>query len=367
MDEVGRALAPAPSRVLVKEVNWLGDLVMSLSALRAVRATFPDARLTVLIKQDLSEFFDGIGWVDQVLTYRTASGLGRLRRNWEVVRAIRKGSFDLAILFPNSFEAALWIALARVPQRAGYATDARGAMLTQCTKPTLTALSGHQSGYWLSMVRETVGAQASADASGRPFAPSCHHLRRVREWLGSQNLDAGRPLIAIAPAAAYGPAKEWPSERYAELIDRLTSEHAATCVIVGAASERVKCKQVAASTRSGALVAAGQLSLGDQIALLGLSNGFAGNDSGAMHLAAAIGIPTVGIFGSTNPVRTGPIGARATHILHAPPCNPCMARTCRFGHYDCLHAIAADEVVAALARLGAFAPRATTENRYETE
>ncbi|MGH7879016.1 MAG: glycosyltransferase family 9 protein, partial [Candidatus Binataceae bacterium] len=125
-----RALKSVPQRILAKEVNWLGDLVMSLPALRAIRDAFPGARLAVLIKEDLAGFFDGVGWIDEVITYRAASGLRTLRRNCEVIRAIRARRFDLAILFPNSFESALWVALARIPNRAGYVTDWRRTLLT---------------------------------------------------------------------------------------------------------------------------------------------------------------------------------------------------------------------------------------------
>ncbi|MGH7842181.1 MAG: lipopolysaccharide heptosyltransferase II [Candidatus Binataceae bacterium] len=347
-----RALKSVPQRILAKEVNWLGDLVMSLPALRAIRDAFPGARLAVLIKEDLAGFFDGVGWIDEVITYRAASGLRTLRRNCEVIRAIRARRFDLAILFPNSFESALWVALARIPNRAGYVTDWRRTLLTHRATPAPDALTGHQSGYWLAMVRDTLGVRVCAERAGDQLEPSRDHLERVRGWLASRRVPPAGPLIAIAPAAAFGPAKEWPSERYAELIDRLKAEHDARCVIIGAESERSKCERVAAT--AGAIVAAGALGLGEQIALLSLCNGFAGNDSGAMHLAAAVGIPTVGIFGSTNPARTGPLGPHARFILHPPPCNPCLARTCRFGHYDCLRAVSVSEVAAMLEQLGAF-------------
>jgi len=349
-----RALNTVPQRILVKEVNWLGDLVMSLPALRAVRAAFPAAHLAVLIKENLAGFFDGLEWVDETITYRAASGLRTLRRSWDVVRAIRARRFDLAILFPNSFESALWVTLAGIPDRAGYAIYGRRTLLTHRATPGPDALGGHQAAYWLGLVRDTVGAQVCIETTGHRLEPSRDNLERARAWLETQRGQHSGPLVALAPIAAYGPAKEWPSERYVELIERLKEAHGAQCVIVGAAAERAKCEQLAAASAAGAIVAAGALALGEQIAILSLCDGFAGNDSGAMHLAAAVGVPTVGIFGSTNPARTGPLGPRARFILHPRACSPCLARTCRFGHYDCLHAITASEVAATLAQLGAF-------------
>jgi heptosyltransferase-2 len=351
------SLNPAPQRILVKEVNWLGDLVMSLPALRALRDAFPTARLSVLIKEDLAAFFDGLAWIDEVIPYPPAAGWRSLSRGRTIARELRAHRFDLAIVFPKSFESALWIAMAGIPRRAGYAADGRSMLLTHRATPAPDAMTGHQSRYWLAMVRDTVGVRISPErVDHHRLTPSSHQLERMRAWLTSQRRRPDARLVAIAPAAAYGPAKEWPPERYAELIDRLHDHHGAECVIIGASAEQSQCERVAASTRSGAIVAAGSVGLAETIAILTLADGFAGNDSGAMHLAAAVGIPAVGIFGSTDPVRTGPLGPRAGFILHPPPCNPCLARSCRYGHYDCLRAVTAAEVEEMLSQLGAFGP-----------
>jgi heptosyltransferase-2 len=344
----------APNRILVKEVNWLGDLVMSLPALRAVRAAFASSKLAVLVLRDLAGIFDGISWIDEVITYPAASGLGTLSRDLAVIRSLRSGHFDLAISFPNSFASALWITLAGVPQRAGYATDGRGLMLNHRATPSSEALMLHQSHYWLEMVRDTLGVEAPVGAADYKLEPSAANVDRARTWLAERRKKPGSSLIAIAPAAAYGPAKEWPLARYSALVDLLNDHYGAECVILGAPGERLKCEQVASTARTGAIVAAGQFDLGEQTALLSLCKGFAGNDSGAMHLAGAVGIAVVGIFGSTNPVRTGPMGDRVQTLYHPPPCSPCLARTCRFGHYDCLRAVGPEEVAATLQRLGAF-------------
>jgi len=128
----------------------------------------------------------------------------------------------------------------------------------------------------------------------------------------------------------------------------------AEVVLVGAPGERERCDEIAARSGAGAIVAAGETDVGDLVALLSLADGFAGNDSGAMHVAGALGIPTVGIFGSTRPDRTGPLGPRCRVLYHRIECSPCLARTCRFGHYDCLKGISVEEAVAALAASGAI-------------
>jgi heptosyltransferase II len=352
------ALAGIAGRVLVKEVNWLGDLVISLPALRAVRAAFATSTLTVMVKKELASFFDGMTWIDEVMPYTVARGVRGIGDRLSIVGNIRAHKLDLAILFPNSFESALWATLGGARQRAGFSTDHRTAMLTHRARPQGDALSGHQRQYWLAMIRETIGVMPIADADEMKLEVGKLHWQKMRMWLEANRMVPDAPLIAIAPAAAYGPAKEWPPVRYAALIDLITERTGAECVLVGAPSERELCAKVAATTRSETIVAAGQTDIGDLIALLSMCDGFAGNDSGAMHLASALGIPTVGIFGSTNPERTGPRGPKAGIVYHRLECSPCLERTCRFGHYNCLREITPVEVANKLAMLGAFQPEA---------
>jgi len=345
------ALDPPPARILVKEVNWLGDVVMSLPALRAIRRSWPDAHLAVLIKQELASFFDGARWIDEVIPYSVGRGLSGFFDRRRIVTEIRSRRFDLGILFPNSFESALWIAMAGIRRRAGFVADARGAMLTLKASPPSEATTAHQVNYWLAMVRGTGVADGCADDFGIDVhAP---YRERMREWLAVKRKRPGRPVFAIAPAAAYGPAKEWPADSYASLIDLLARREAAEVVLVGAPSERAKCEEVAAASKAGAMIAAGHTNIGELIALLSLCDGFIGNDSGCMHIAGALGIPTVAIFGSTNPTRTGPMGPKTRVIYRKLECSPCLARTCRFGHYNCLTQIEPAELADAIIAMSA--------------
>lgn len=344
----------ATARVLVKEVNWLGDLVISLPALRAVRSAFESAKLAVLVKRELAGFFDGIAWIDEVIPYRAPAGIGGVSGQIRIAREIRRRRFDLAILFPNSFRSALWATMGGVRRRAGYGTDSRGFMLTDSAMPAPDSLERHQAHYWLGMLRDTLGIAPPPDLEHYRLEVAERHVLAMRSWLAGRRARPDAPLIAIAPVAAYGPAKEWPQVRYSALIDLLYDLCGAECVLVGAPAERSRCERIGASARCGALAAAGATGVGELIALLSLCDGFAGNDSGAMHLAAALGVPTIGIFGSTDPARTGPTGARAGFIHRRPQCSPCLERTCRFGHYECLRGVKPEEVAGALASLGAF-------------
>jgi heptosyltransferase-2 len=355
-DEIRGRACSGMKRVLVKEVNWLGDLVLSLPALRVLRAAFPGATLSVLVRQELAGFFDGIHWIDEVIPYILRRGIRGWTDQRKIIAAVRAHRFDLAVIFPNSFRSALWAMLAGVPRRAGYATGGRGFLLTDYTVPTESAKKGHQRFYWLEMVRDTLALPTAVpDGLSARLEVSQQSLVRMKAWLVSHRRKHDAPLIAISAAAAYGPAKEWPPHHYAELIDSLAELAGAECVLLGTPAERSKCHKIASMSRAGALLAAGDTGVAELKALLSLCNGFAGNDSGAMHLAAAVGIPAVGIFGSTHPASTGPVGPKAAVIYHSVHCSPCLERTCRFGHYQCLRGVTPAEVAGALTQLGAFA------------
>lgn len=346
-------ISPAPKRILIKAVNWLGDVVMTLPAMRSIRRAFPEAHLAILIKRELASFFDGADWIDEVIPYSVARGFAGLNDRRRIVSEIRSRHFDLAVLMPNSFESALWVTAGGIPQRAGYALDARGPMLTHKASPPKDALENHQTHYWLAMLRETLGIEGDAD--DLKITADAKHLATMRGYLAQKRRHPDMPLIAIAPAAAYGPAKEWPAAKFASVIDALAQRIGAESILVGAPSERAKCEEVAELASHKAIVSAGETNIGELIALLALSSAFVGNDSGCMHLAGALGIPTVAIFGSTNPLRTGPAKANSRVIWHHLQCSPCLARTCRFGHYNCLREVDAAEALEALAFLDVLA------------
>jgi heptosyltransferase II len=340
-------------RVLVEEVASLPDLVTSLPALRALRVTFEGAKLSVLVRDDLASFFRGMRWIDEVIPY--AAGQARRSRfgRWRITRKIRRRRFDLAVTFADDFESALWLALARVPLRAGYATNGRGLLLTHNVRPAADALENHQVHYWLEMLRNALGIAPIAHLQDHILEVDGRSVRKMEAWLTASNPKRDSPLLAIAPTAET-PAREWQPERYAALIDLLAKRHGAQCVLIGAQSERAKCEQIAARSRSAPIIAAASHVLSELMALLSLCDGFVGNDSGVTSLAAALGLPTVGIFGSTDPARTAPMGATATFAYHQIECNPCGAHICPYGHYNCLRWVTPHEVADSLTRLGAF-------------
>ena len=340
-----------PAHILVRESNWLGDVVMTLPALRALRRRFPAGRLSVLIREDLAGLFDGAPWIDEVIPFRTSGGLRRPGDALRLAAQLRAGAHETAVLFPGSFESALSVFLARIPERVGYALDGRRLLLTKALP--LPADDTHEVHEHLGLVRTAFGAEGTPDDLGLEAGETAKAT--VADWLARHRRAPEGRLIALAPGAAYGPAKAWPANRYASLIDLLARKHRAECVLVGVPAERTKCEEVARASHSEALVAAGETTVAGLVALLSLADGFAGNDSGAMHVAGAVGIPTVGIFGSTSPDKTAPLGPRARPIHHPIECSPCFDRRCRFGHTRCFDPITPEIVADALAGLSAFA------------
>jgi heptosyltransferase-2 len=339
-------VSPA-ARILVKEVNWLGDLVMSLPALWAVRQTFPQAHLGVLVREELASFFSLLPWVDCVLSYRLRSRSRWLGSRWELVRNIQAGTWDVAVLFPRSFESALWMYLAKVPVRIGVIADARRWLLTHPIRVDMKHPGRHQSLGWLELVQKALGCGPPSESIPLVVPRTALPDSVAKEF------PAGHPFLVFAPGAAYGPAKQWPVESWRRLARSVVSRGLG-CVFVGTASERDLCDAIAQDLGRSAHVVAGATTLPELAQLLVHSRGYVGNDSGATHLAGLLGVPTVALFGSTNPVRTAPLGHRCQVLYDPPDCSPCLARTCRFGDNHCLRRISPEQVLEALAKLGSL-------------
>lgn len=334
-------LAPE-ARILVKAVNWLGDLVMSLPALWAIRQAYPRAHLGVLVRSELASFFSATPWVDTVLSYSLEPSFAWLSSRWELVRRLRADRWDAAVVFPRSFSSAFWVYAAGIPERIGVASDARSWMLTRVLSMDTKDPARHQSLTWLELVRQGLGCARPETAPPVHVPNSSIHPSATR----------GEPFIVFAPGAAYGPAKQWPVLNWVTLGRRLVAA-GRRVVLVGTAREAELCRKIGAIIGQGASMLLGAPLL-ELMSTLRQSSGFVGNDSGATHLAAFLGVPTVALFGSTNPSRTAPMGRACRVLYDPPPCSPCLQRICRFGHYECLYRLTPDQPEQALRDLGAL-------------
>lgn len=311
------------SNILVRATNWVGDAVMSLPALRAIRERFPKARIAVLAKPWVADLYRREKFADEVIEYRGS--------RWEVARGLRRRKFDCAILLQNAFEAALIAWLARIPSRVGYNRDGRRLLLTRAiTVPEPGEIPRHERFYYLELLRRA-GILETLPAS------DAIHLEG-----GGRNQT--RNIVGVSPGAAYGTAKQWLPERFAEAAARVATARGAEVALFGSAGERALCERVA-TLLDGHKVTnyAGQTTLSEFIDLASQCEVFLTNDSGAMHIASALGVPTVTIFGATDEVTTGPTGPLARVVREPVECSPCLLRECPIDH-RCMTRVSAERV-----------------------
>ncbi len=344
-------------RLLVRGTNWVGDSVLSLPALRQIRECFTHARITLLVLPWVSGVYEDCAAVDEVLIYdreRTHWGVwGKLR----LIQDLRKHQFDAAILFQNAFEAAVVTALAGIPIRAGYDRDSRGWLLSHKAKLDPQIFGLHQTFYYADLVDQLLGCRRSALMAPRQepsrFAAAAMpdiglHVGSLRKHqartaLQMQGVDFGRTVVGVNPGAHYGSAKRWLSESYAALLDRLVQERNASVVIFGAPKERAIAETIQSAMRYKPIILSGKTQLAELIAMISCCDLFITNDSGPMHLAAALRVPMVAIFGSTDEIATGPMSPAAVVVNKRVECSPCLLRECPIDH-RCMTRISVDEV-----------------------
>jgi heptosyltransferase-2 len=327
--------------LVVLSPNWLGDAVMALPALADIRRHFADARLTVAARASVASLFALVPGVDAVLTLPGRGGLAGVR-TWRLdVTALAGGAFDVALLFPNSWASALVVHRAGIAERWGLATDLRSRLLTRSAPRPRDA--AHQAGYY----------QALVSALGIENGPA---YARVQVPPDIPNPVSARPYAVLAPGAAYGSAKQWPPERFAQLAG-LLARNGQTVVLVGSRADAATCLAVRREARGvndDRLVdMSGRTTLAELTAVLAEASVVVSNDSGAMHLAGAAGAPVVAVFGATNERRTSPLvngpGAVPPRILSTDVwCRPCMLRECPIDH-RCMTGVRAQDVALAAA------------------
>lgn len=336
-------------RILVRTPNWVGDAVMTLPALESLKRLYGGSEITLLAKKKVIPIYERNPAVKGIIEYgEDFKGLaGRFRLSGR----LRTKKFQLAVLFQNAFDAAFISFISRIPERAGYSRDMRGGLLTIPVRFSDEVKRLHHVFYYLRII-EALGGSRYGEAAPKIYLSEGERLD-AKEFLREKGL-GGAPLIGASPGASYGPAKMWPPERFARVLIRLSGELGAVPIVFGGpddieASEKVF--EMVEKERPGGLNLAGKISLRRFMALASMLRLFIANDSGPMHIAAALGLPTVAIFGSTDPRLTGPQGGNVRVLIKDTSCSPCFERKCRYGHYRCLTSITAEEVYSEAAEL----------------
>jgi heptosyltransferase-2 len=337
--------APTIDRIVVRGANWVGDAVMTIPALRLLRRLFPKAHITLATRAWAKGLFADVQFIDALQVHE---GRG-LRSVVKQVRQWRQANFDLAVLFPNSLETALVASLARVPLRIGYATDGRQSLLTHPLDVPEWRASKHEVFYYLRIVAElewlTRHEQSFLDTQpDGSLEVSVGRQAAARDSLRRHGVvNEGRTLVALCPGSVNSRAKRWPSERYAALADRLIDELAVEVLLIGSARETEVSLDVSQQMLNKATVLTGQTDLAELVGILSLVDLLVTNDTGPAHIAAALGRPTLVIFGPTNPLTTRPFSPFAEIVREPPDCAPCMLRDCPIDH-RCMTAITPDEM-----------------------
>ena len=347
-------------RVVVRGTNWVGDSVMTVPALRALRRVLPKAYITLAIRPGVRGIFSEADFIDEVLVYDRKGPLSVIPQ----IREWKRREFDLAVLFQNAFEAALIPFLAGVPVRLGYATESRQALLTHRLALPDWRSSRHEVFYYLYLItaleqmlfgtstlcESDLDANINISESRKVEATDLLHAHGVRE-------DA--LVVAICPGSINSRAKRWPAEAYAALADRLIDSNRQV-LLIGSKDEVDVSEDVTSRMRNRPIVLTGKTSLDQITAVLSAVDLIVTNDTGPAHIGAALGRPTIVIFGPTNPLTTRPFSPVAEILRHPPDCAPCMLRDCPIDH-RCMTAITVDEVFEhshALLKRGSFAKTA---------
>jgi lipopolysaccharide heptosyltransferase II len=321
--------------LLIRAPNWMGDVVLSLAAVRDLRRNFPAARIEVLARPGLADLYRAVAEVDAV---RTTTG--GFRSDAGVIRA---GTFDAAVLLPNSFGTAMQAFLAGVPERWGYATDGRGPLLTRRAR-VRPEVRGRSEVYYYRAMLAGVGLEVTASPDVT--------LRCPEEWStrGAALLDGGSggpvdgPWVGFTPGASFGAAKRWIPERYSAVGDFLGRQHEARIAILGARDERPLADAVAAGMRAPARNLCGETTTAEMVGVLSRLRLLVTGDSGPMHVAAALGVPVVAVFGPTDWRETAPFAGIHRLVREPVHCSPCKLRECPIDH-RCMTRISADRVV----------------------
>ena len=318
-----------PPKILIRTPNWLGDLVISTGFIGAVLENYPESQVDLIVKS---------GFENLPLPYRgkiipfdpeknSAGAFGK---------TLRSGNYTHFYVLPPSFSSAWMSFQSKIPQRIGYSGEFRSLLLSHAKKHEGTSRSIH-------ILQEYLNLMAP-DITLEKYPP---HLETTEAWvekhLNTFQNSLPESFIVFTPGAVYGPAKQWPLEHFRTLATQLIQFPGTSILILGTEADTDSGTEISQGLE-GVHNYCGQTSLTELLAILAKAKLLVGNDSGSMHLMGALQRPQIAIFGSTSPTWTAPVNQMATVLSRNLTCSPCFAKTCRFGHYDCLTQIQPEQV-----------------------
>jgi len=340
-------------RILAVAPNWIGDALLAQPLLARLQQRLPGVAIDVLAPAWTAPVIKRMPEVTEVISTDFRHGDLRLKERWKLGRALRLQAYSQAWVLPNSFKAALIPFFADIPLRVGYVGESRYGLLNVIHKLDEKKLP-------LMAERYAQLAETPGDAVMLPLAPA--HLRvdegNLLITVSRLGLDRSKPVTAFCPGAEYGPAKRWPARHFAELARRLAARGSAVWLI-GSDKDRAIAEEIATLSGGAAINLCGRTDLAAAIDLLSAAQLVVSNDSGLMHVAAALGRPLVALYGSSSPEHTPPLvqEGRPARLLHVDglECRPCFKRECPLGHFKCMNDLAPERVLEEISEISAVA------------
>ncbi|SLM28745.1 Lipopolysaccharide heptosyltransferase II [Desulfamplus magnetovallimortis] len=344
-----------PSKILIRAANWVGDAIMTTPVIRAIRKHYPSAHISLLAKPWVIPVFEHNPHVDEIIVYEND---GRHKKGWGTIclaRDLRKYRFDIAILMQNAFEAALITFLAGIPVRIGYNTDGRTLLLNPSIKMDKKLKKGHLIDYYRGILK---GASIADNGGYQELFVTDNERAKAKRFLEDNGIAdyagtgrAEQPVIGLNPGATGGTAKRWFPQRYAELARKLSDCFNVKILLFGGPGDEALGDFINSCSGNVCINLAGHTSLRDAFALIEKCSLFITNDSGLMHVAAALHTPQIAIIGSTDPVATSPASYNSRMLRVQVPCSPCLKPHCPVDH-ACMDKISVDMVMdAAMAKM----------------
>jgi len=325
---------------------------MSVPALQALRESFPGARISILARPWVAGLYGREPFCDELIPYDAARGWRGLREKLSIAAKLRSRKFDCAVLLQNAFESAALARLAGIPVRIGYRRDGRGWLLTHpIPVPAPGETPRHQRFYYLELLNRAKLINDYSTELDIRLSGAARAAKSGRMRFSEFGIDG--PIVGVSPGAAYGGAKRWLPERFADAAVTIASETAATVAVFGSREESQICAAVAERIKhagQNCVNFAGITDLPAFIELTAACEVYLTNDSGPMHIASALGVPTVAVFGATDNVATGPTGTSSLIVRQPVECSPCLLRECPIDH-RCMTGVTAESVAGAALQL----------------
>jgi heptosyltransferase-2 len=335
-------------RILVIAPNWIGDAVMSQPLLAAIKVSYPNAAIDVLATPWVAPVYRACSEVAELIEADFRHG----QLQWGMRRAlaaqIKKSEYASCFVLPNSFKSALIPWMANIPVRIGYQGELRRFLLTEIKASSLKTQRIPMVEHYVNLCTPSRNSDVTMRVPQLVPTPSALEAARGRLQAAGIQTDT---FVVLCPGAEYGPSKRWPAAHFAALAQSiLKAKPTASVVLLGSPSDRAIGDAIVSATASEGRIFnwCGETSLDEAIAIIGICSNMVSNDSGLMHIGAALQVPQVAIFGSSDPNHTPPNSAKAIIISLHLPCSPCHQRECPLGHLNCLNQISADQVFAAI-------------------